>query len=328
MPARPQLRLATRGSPLALWQARRVAGMLADRAQRDASAVAEVTLVIVETAGDRNTVAPLHALGGQGVFVKEVQAAVLRGEADAAVHSAKDLPASPDLSPEGLMLAAFPERADPSDLLVGGHWDTLPPGATVATGSVRRRTQLANLRPDLTYTGLRGNIGTRLASVGQGDVVALIVAKAAVDRLGWEPPDGVDTEVLDRMLIVPQVGQGALAVECRTDDGATRAQLSAIDDAVVRRTVSAERAYLAALGGGCTLPVGAYAEVASDEPGSDVELTAILASEDGRVVLRHTARGNDPERLGADVARYLLDDCGGAALGSWGDGEGTAEAVP
>jgi hydroxymethylbilane synthase len=299
-------------------------------AHRDASAAAGVTLVIVETTGDRNTDVPLHTLGGQGVFVKEVQAAVLRGEADAAVHSAKDLPAAPDLAPEGLVLAAFPERADPRDLLVGGHWDTLPPGATVATGSVRRRTQLANLRPDLTFTGLRGNMETRLATAGRRGVVAVIVAKAATDRLGWEPPDGVDTEVLDRGLMVPQVAQGALAVECRTDDRSTRVRLSAIDDAVVRRTVTAERAYLAALGGGCTLPVGAYAEPVSDQPGSDVELTAILASEDGRVVLRHTARGDDPELLGADVARYLLDDCGGTALGSWGDGEieGTAGAVP
>jgi hydroxymethylbilane synthase len=351
-----------------MWQARRVAGMLAALADRDTSTAAEVTLVIVETTGDRNTDVPLHALGGQGVFVKEVQAAVLRGEADAAVHSAKDLPAAPDLSPEGLVLAAFPERADPRDLLVGGHWDTLPTGATVATGSVRRRTQLANLRPDLTYIGLRGNLGTRLATVGRRGVVAVIVAKAAVDRLGWEPPDGVDTEVLDRMVMVPQVGQGALAVECRTDDGETRARLSAIDDAVVRGAVTAERAYLAELGGSCTLPVGAYAEEVPDDPtgvagaagagvdsvagvagvdsagtdsagvdGSqssvvlpDVELTAILASEDGRVVLRHTARGNDPERLGRDVARHVLDDCGGTSLGSWADpdGEGTAEALP
>jgi hydroxymethylbilane synthase len=299
--------------------------MLADR---DGSDAAEVKLVIVETTGDKFTTVPLHTLGGQGIFVKEVQAAVLRGEADAAVHSAKDLPAAPELSPEGLVLASFPERADPRDLLVGGHWDTLPTGAIVATGSVRRRTQLANLRPDLTYTDLRGNIGTRLAAVGRRDVVAVIVAKAAADRLGWEPPDGVDTEALDRRLMVPQVGQGALAVECRTDDGATQARLSAIDDAAVRRAVTAERAYLSALGGGCTLPVGAYAELVSDEPGSEVELIAILASEDGRVVLRHTARGTDPERLGSDVAHYLLVDCGGTALGSWGDGDGTTEAAP
>ncbi|HEX4217500.1 MAG TPA: hydroxymethylbilane synthase [Acidimicrobiales bacterium] len=326
MPARPRLRLATRGSPLALWQARRVAGLLAHRADQDVSEPTfEVTLVIVETAGDRNTDAPLHALGGQGVFVKEVQAAVLRGEADAAVHSAKDLPAAPDQSPRGLMLAAFPERADPRDLLVGARLDDLAPGATVATGSVRRRAQLANLLPDLTYTGLRGNLGTRLAAAGRRGVVAVVVAKAAVDRLGWEPPDGVDTEVLDQLVMVPQVGQGALAVECRTDDGATRALLSAIDDAAVRRPVSAERAYLAELGGSCTLPVGAFAEVVPEL--AEVELTAILASEDGRVVLRHTARGRDPERLGRDVARHLLDDSGGASLASWGDVDVTAEEV-
>jgi hydroxymethylbilane synthase len=344
--------------------------MLAALADEDTSGpTVDVTLVIVETAGDRNTDVPLHALGGQGVFVKEVQAAVLRGEADAAVHSAKDLPAAAELSPPGLMLAAFPERADPRDLLVGARLDDLPPGATVATGSVRRRTQLANLVPDLTYTDLRGNLGTRLDAVGRRDVSAVVVAKAAADRLGWEPPAGVDTEVLDQLVMVPQVGQGALAVECRTDDAATRALLAAIDDAEVRRAVSAERAYLAEIGGSCTLPVGAHAQVVPDEPvavvgpgmspaGSgtelsgtelsgtelsgtelsdvvlpdvvlpDVVLTAILASEDGRVVLRQSARGKDPERLGRDVARYLLDDCGGASLGYWGDVDGTAEAVP
>ena len=338
--------------------------MLAALADEETSEpTVDVTLVIVETAGDRNTDVPLHALGGQGVFVKEVQAAVLRGDADAAVHSAKDLPAAPELSPPGLMLAAFPERADPRDLLVGARLDDLPPGATVATGSVRRRTQLANLVPDLTYTDFRGNLGTRLAAVGRRDVSAVVVAKAAADRLGWEPPAGVDTEVLDQLVMVPQVGQGALAVECRTDDAATRALLAAIDDAEVRRAVSAERAYLAELGGSCTLPVGAHAQVVPDEPvavvgpgmspaGSgtelsgtelptwlpdvvlpdvvlpDIELTAILASEDGRVLLRQSARGKDPERLGRDVARYLLDDCGGASLGYWGDVDGTAEAVP
>lgn len=344
MVAHPQLRLATRGSPLALWQARRVAAMLAAQADQVGGAgPAEVALVIVNTTGDRNTDVPLHALGGQGVFVKEVQAVVLRGEADAAVHSAKDLPAAPSLSPPGLVLAAFPERADPRDLLVGGRLDDLPPGATVATGSVRRRTQLANFRPDLTYTDLRGNMGTRLAAIGRRDVTAVVVAKAAADRMGWEAPDGVDTEVLDPILMLPQVGQGALAVECRSDDGATRAQLSAIDDFEVRRTVTAERAYLAELGGSCTLPVGAYAVVVADGDGPfggdgpdtsgpvpDLQLTAILASEDGRVVLRHSARGHDPEELGRSVARYLLDDCGGRSLASWGAGEGAggAEAVP
>jgi hydroxymethylbilane synthase len=321
----PQLRLATRGSPLALWQAHRVAELLTARHQ-GSKATPAVTLVTVETTGDRNTDAPLHSLGGQGVFVKEVQAAVLRGEADAAVHSAKDLPAAPGLSPEGLVLAAFPERADPRDLLVGGRLDDLPPGSTVATGSVRRRTQLANLRPDLTFTDLRGNLGTRLAAAGQGNVVAVVVAKAAVDRLGWEPPDGVDTEVLDQVLMVPQVGQGALAVECRADDHQTRTVLAGIDDTVVRRAVTAERAYLAEMGGSCTLPVGAYAEVVAAR--GDLALTAMLASEDGRVVLRHTARGDDPEQLGRDLARYVLDDCGGTSLGPWDDRDGNGMTVP
>jgi hydroxymethylbilane synthase len=304
-----------------------------------------VTLVTVQTTGDRKTDVPLHLLGGQGVFVKEVQAAVLRGEADAAVHSAKDLPAAPGLSPDGLVLVAFPERADPRDLLVGRRLDDLPAGATVATGSVRRRAQLANLRPDLTFVDLRGNMGTRLAAVGQSGLVAVVVAKAGVDRLGWEPPDGVDTEALGKVLMVPQVGQGALAVECRADDDRTRAALAGIDNSVVRLVVTAERAYLAELGGSCTLPVGAYAEAVSGEaagekvPGQDGErskrskdgqlgllLTAVLASEDGRVVLRHAARGDDPRQLGRDVARTLLDDCGGTSLGPWGEGEATGTA--
>ncbi len=322
MPSRPQLRLATRRSPLALWQARRVADLLAEHWGSDV--LPAVRLVTVETTGDRNTAVPLHSLGGQGVFVKEVQAAVLRGEADIAVHSAKDLPAAHGLSPEGLILAAFPERADPRDLLVGRTLDELAAGSTVATGSVRRRSQLANLRPDLTFTDLRGNLGTRLRAVGKSGLVAVVVAKAGVDRLGWEPPDGIDVETLATMLMVPQVGQGALAVECRADDHDTRAVLARIDDAVVRRAVTAERAYLAELGGSCTLPVGAYAEAASDNTGrGTLVLTGVLASDDGRVVLRHGAQGDDPGQLGRDVARTLLDECGGTSLGPWGDREGT-----
>ena len=176
------------------------------------------TLVVVETIGDRRTDLPLEQLGGQGVFVKEVQAAVVRGEADAAVHSAKDLPSSVELSVPDLVLAAMPERGDPRDVLVGGGLDSLPTGSVVATGSARRRVQLANLRPDLTFTGLRGNLATRLATVGVGDVAAVVVAKAAIDRLDWSPPEGLVVEVLAPELMVPQVGQGALAIECRADD--------------------------------------------------------------------------------------------------------------
>ena len=318
MTDRPALRLATRGSPLALWQAERVAALLGG------VGVATV-LRVVETVGDRRTDVPLEQLGGQGVFVKEVQAAVTRGDADAAVHSAKDLPAAPGLSAPGLVLAAFPERVDGRDLLVGATLATLAPGATVATGSARRRVQLANLRPDLTFTGLRGNLATRLSAVGTPGIDAVVVAKAAVDRLGWSPPAGLEVEVLDPHVMLPQVGQGALAVECRVGDATTGEALAAIDDARARPLVEAERAFLAELGGGCTLPVGAHARWAGPGPGEPpapgpsgvLTLTGMVASGDGVVVLRHERRGGPPAELGRAVARHLLDDAGGSELGEW-----------
>ncbi len=328
------LRLATRGSPLALWQARRVAELL------NRSGVG-TSLVVVETTGDRRLDVPLDRLGGQGVFVKEVQAAVIGGEADAAVHSAKDLPASAELCVPGLVLAAFPERADARDVLVGGRLGSLPVGATVATGSARRRVQLANLRPDLTFAGLRGNLATRLAVVGAGPggagavgarwpVGAVVVAKAALDRLGWSPPAGLEFEVLDTETMLPQVGQGALAVECREDDDVARRALAAIDDPRIRRLVTSERAFLAELGGGCTLPVGAHAEPVGPGVESDrtaIRLNGMLASADGLVVLRHELTGDRPERLGRAVARYLLDGAGGHDLGEWGPGPGENDEV-
>jgi hydroxymethylbilane synthase len=311
-PPTGRLRLATRGSPLAVWQAERVTALLA-------AVGVEAEFVVVDTEGDRRTDVPLARLGGQGVFVKEVQAAVARGDADAAVHSAKDLPASEELAAPGLVLAAFPERGDPRDVLVGGRLDDLATGATVATGSARRRVQLANLRPDLIFADLRGNLATRLARAGVDGVTAVVAARAALDRLGWAPPTGVATETLDPGAMVPQVAQGALAVECRADDDATRAALAAIDDGAVRRVVEAERAFLAELGGGCTLPVGAHAvdAVSDGRPDGDLELTGIVAGADGHVVLRHTQRGADGPALGRAVARYLLDDAGGSDLGPW-----------
>ena len=306
------LRLATRGSPLALWQARRVISLLA---AADVAAVA----VVVDTEGDRRTDVPLSQLGGQGVFVKEVQAAVARGEADAAVHSAKDLPASDALGVPGLILGAFPERGDPRDVLVGSRLDDLATGATVATGSARRRVQLANLRPDLIFVDLRGNLATRLAKVGVDGITAVVAARAALDRLEWQAPAGLAVETLEPEMMLPQVAQGALAVECREDDGATRKALAVIDDQAVRVLVEAERAFLAELGGGCTLPVGAHA-VAERTGGlpTVIRLTGLLASADGHVVLRHEAVGTDGPALGRSVARHLLDDAGGAALGPWG----------
>ena len=326
MTAPSPLRLATRGSPLALWQAGRVADLLARTG-------VETTLVVVDTVGDRRIDVPLDRLGGQGVFVKEVQSAVVGGKADAAVHSAKDLPASPLLAPPGLVLAAFPERADPRDVLVGGTVDALATGALVATGSARRRVQLTDLRPDLTFAGLRGNLARRLATVGQGEVAAVVVAKAAIDRLGWSPPPGLAVEVLGTSVMTPQVGQGALAVECRADDGLTRDALAAIDDPTAGPLVTAERAFLAELGGGCTLPVGAHAVWADAEPmgddtGRPLRLAGMLASDDGRIVLRHRQEGTVPDLVGRSVARYLLEEAGGGDLGAWSPSTGVDGVAP
>jgi len=279
------LRVATRGSELARWQANRVATLLGDDAE----------LVVVTTAGDVRTDVPIHAVGGTGIFVKEVQQAVLDGRADVAVHSAKDLPASD--SPDGIVLAAVPERADPRDVLVGSTLDALPTGARIGTGSVRRRAQLAARRPDLTFAELRGNIPTRLDRAGEFD--AIVVAGAALQRLGLEERA---TEYLDPSVMLPQVGQGALAVECRTDDDETCARLAAIDDARAHAAVDAERAYLAQLGGGCDLPCGALATV----EGNEVIVEALLAAADGHVVIRATSRAVNPVDAGIQVAAALL----------------------
>jgi len=289
------LRAATRGSRLARAQTSLVADLLGDEV--------DVEPVVVETTGDRRTDVPIWELGGRGVFVKEVQAAVLEGRADVAVHSAKDLPSA---TVDGLVIAAVPERADARDALVGGRFETLAPGARVGTGSVRRRAQLAWLRPDLTFAGLRGNMETRLSKAG--DFAAIVVAAAALDRL-----DRMSelTEVLSTSLLVPQVGQGALAVECRAGDDETREALAAIDHGPSRRALEAERAWLAEVGGGCDLPVGAHAKVDSD---GRLRLTAMIGTADGRVVLRDTADGDDPAELGRRLARHLLDDAGGASL--------------
>jgi hydroxymethylbilane synthase len=253
--------------------------------------------VVVETTGDRRADVPLSEIGGQGVFVKEVQAAVLEGRADAAVHSAKDLPA---VAAPGLCLAAIGEREDPRDALVGAALDAIPLGGTVATGSVRRRALLAWRRPDLAFAELRGNIATRLDKAAGFD--AIVVAVAALRRLGLS--DRI-AEALDPSWFVPQVGQGAIAVECRADDGPTRARLARVDHAATRRAVTAERAFLATLGGGCTLPVGAHATVG---PTGTLTLHAVLATAESGPVLQRTESGDDPVALGEQVAVALLAD--------------------
>ena len=259
--------------------------------------------MVVETTGDRRRDVPIVEIRGQGVFVKEVQAAVLDARADFAVHSAKDLPST---DAPGLVIAAVPERGDPRDALVGGRLDELPVGGRVATGSVRRRAQLAAYRPDLTFAGLRGNIETRLEKAA--GFAAIVVAAAALQRLGRE--DAI-AEVLEPSVLLPQVAQGALAVECRADAAETIELLRRIEHAPSRRAVDAERAYLAELGGGCDLPVGALARATAD---GELELTALLSTLDGRVVLRATQSGDDPEALGRRVARELLDRSGGNLL--------------
>jgi len=283
------MRVATRQSALARWQAERVVELLGSRGGIEAE------LVLVETTGDRRTDVPLHSIGGTGVFVKEVQEAVLDGRADVAVHSAKDLPA---ITPDGLVLAAIPERADARDALVGSTLDALPTGAVVATGSVRRRAQLAALRPDLGFAELRGNMHTRLDQASRYD--AIVVAAAAFDRLGLA--DRI-AERLEPSVMLPQVAQGALAVECRADDPDTLSLLAAIEDVAVRRPVDAERAFLAELGGGCSLPVGAHASVVAD---SAIRIVGLLATPDGRSVVRATDTDTDGETAGRRVAATLL----------------------
>ena len=291
------LRAATRGSALALWQTNRVAELLTQT-----NPEVEIETVVVETTGDQNQTPPLHQMGGQGVFVKEVQAAVLNGRADFAVHSAKDLPAA---ATPGLVLVAIPERADPRDVLVGARWADLPAGAIIATGSVRRRAHLAHLRPDLNFAELRGNIATRLEKAA--DFAAIVMAKAALDRLGLTP---AVVDVLPPEVLLPQVGQGALAIECRTDDAAAATLLASISNQESMNTVGAERAFLAELGAGCDLPIAAHAVMDHGE----ILLTGAMSSFDGTTLLRDSGRSTDGLTLGASLARCLRDDQGGGAL--------------
>ena len=268
----------------------------------------EVEPVVVETSGDVVLDRPIWEIGGKGVFAKEVQAAVLDGRADFAVHSAKDLPS---VEVDGLALACVPERGEPRDALVGSTLADLPTGALVATGSVRRRAQLAWLRPDLTFTGLRGNIATRLAKAP--DFGAIVMAAAALERLGLADRAA---EVLDPSVMLPQVGQGALAIEARDGDGPVLAVLAGIEHGPSRVAVDAERGFLAELGGDCDLPAGAHAVVGGD---GSLALEGLLASLDGHVVLREsrtvpTGAGSEAAALGHALARSLLDDHGGAAL--------------
>ncbi|HYE06056.1 MAG TPA: hydroxymethylbilane synthase [Planctomycetota bacterium] len=244
------VRLATRISPLALWQARHVATLL-----RRAHPGLAVTLVPVISSGDTDRSKPLYASDSVGMFVKEVQDALVSGRADAGVHSCKDLPTT---HPEGLTLAAILRRADPRDALIGGDLATLPRGALVGTSSLRRQHQLAALRPDLRFASIRGNVDTRLRKVAAGDYAATLLAMAGLTRLGLARVAGA--RPLDPWTqCTPAPAQGAVAVDCRTSDTRTRRLLAAIEHRQTRLAIDAERAVLAGLAGGCSLPLGCYA---------------------------------------------------------------------
>ena len=287
------IRLGTRGSTLALVQAR----IVADALGGDAA----VEIVPMRTEGDRLAEARLAAVGGKGLFVREIEEALLRGEIDLAVHSLKDLPAEP---PAGLVLAAFPPREDPRDVLVTkapATLDTLPAGARVGTSSPRRRALLLAARPDLAVEPIRGNVDTRLRKLAEGDWGAIVLAAAGLSRLGLQPTHAV---ALEPDVFVPAVGQGIIAVEARADDRATLAALARTDDPATRVCALAERAYLARLGASCHTPMAAHARL----DGATLRMVALVAGEDGRRVLRAaaTAPAADAERLGLELADTLL----------------------
>jgi hydroxymethylbilane synthase len=296
---------------MARWQTDHVIALVhGTSAGGEGGAGAALEPLVVSTVADRRLDLSITQLGGKGAFAREVQAALLDGRADLAVHSGKDLPSA---TPDGLVVAAVLARHDPRDAVVGARLADLPPGARVGTGSPRRRAQLAWLRPDLTFADVRGNVGTRLAKLDRGDVDALVLALAGLQRLGLDGERPLD--VLGADVMVPQVAQGTLAVECRADDDATRELLAPLDDAPTRLVFRAERAFLAALGGDCYLPAGAYARLGA---GGRLELEALIASPDGHVVLRHRVQGDPdgdaPEALGAEAAAFLLDAAGGRQL--------------
>jgi hydroxymethylbilane synthase len=294
------LRVGTRASTLARAQSGHVATALAEALGRD------VVLVDVTTEGDVNR-APLAQLGGTGVFVGALREALLRNEVDVAVHSLKDLPTTPA---EGLALAAVPLREDPRDVVVARDGLTLgelPAGSRVGTGSPRRVAQLHALGLGLEISGIRGNVDTRIAKVRSGEFDAVVLARAGLARIGRL--DEV-TEALDPLQMLPAPGQGALAVECRANDAELVAALAALDDDHARAAVSAERAVLATLEGGCSAPIGALAEVVEGEDGNEIWVRAVALSLDGALAVRKSAAGapTDAVGVGTRLASEMLAD--------------------
>ncbi len=285
-----QLVIGSRGSQLALWQARHIASRL------DALGVS-TRVEIIKTTGDHLQTASLVQAGGKGLFTKEIEEALLSGEIDLAVHSLKDLPTT---LPAGLTIAATPEREDPRDAMVGMRVEQLPQGARVGTSSGRRAAQLRRLRPDLNIGPVRGNIDTRMRKLKEGQYDAIMLAVAGLHRLGLE--DEI-AEILSPDLICPAPGQGALAIETRASDAAFDL-CAELNHQPSSQAVACERALLAALGGGCQLPVGAFAQVS----GGTIDLMAIAISSDGSRCLKDRRAGERarPEELGCALAHDLL----------------------
>ena len=285
------LTIGSRGSQLALWQARWIQARLETLGE-------QCRIEIIKTTGDKVTEIALSQVGSKGLFTKEIEEALLAGTIDLAVHSLKDMPT--DL-PAGLTLAGIPEREDPRDALIGRALKDLAPGARVGTGSLRRAAQLRALRPDLKIEDIRGNVDTRLRKLDEGRYDAIVLASAGLRRLGWE---NRITELFDPGIMCPAVGQGALAVETR-DDGGAGFEIAKNE---TRARVTAERAVLAALGGGCQAPMGAHAFINNQR----LSLLALIVSPDGVQVVRKEMQGpvSDAAKLGRALGEQLLAEGG------------------
>jgi len=289
-PKHATLTVGTRGSALARWQTDWVIARLTA-----AWPGLTCTINLFQTSGDRILDKPLPEIGGKGLFTEELENALRSGEIDLAVHSLKDLPIE---NAPGLTLGAISERADAHDVLISRQYYTLrnlPQGARVGTSSLRRSAQLLAARPELHLLPLRGNVDTRIRKAMQGEYDAVVLAAAGVLRLEF---GSHIAEYLSFDVMLPAPGQGALAVQCRTDDKATRALLQPIDHAPTRSAVSAERAFLTGLGGGCSAPVAAYAQAN--------HLVGLVASQDGKRVIRVSGEGDDPVVLGTELAQQAL----------------------
>jgi len=291
--------IGSRGSQLALWQANYIKERLEARG-------AECRIEIIKTTGDKIQDSPLHTIDGKGLFTREIETALLDGHIDLAVHSLKDLPTE---LPKGLSIAALPQRADPRDAIIGGKLRDLKFGAVVGTSSLRRIAQLKRIRPDLNIQSIRGNVDTRINKVERGDYDAIVLAAAGLNRLGWGE---MISEIFRPDIICPAVGQGALAIETR-EEGAGQEACAPLDDPWTRLPVTAERAMLAELGGGCQIPIGAFGTLENTE----LFLTGAVFAADGSAMVRYTATGEctRPAELGRNVAQVLLKRGANVILG-------------